>query len=65
MHNKPLAYQVVVGMDKYSSIEARQGHPVRGKRSKGRQLSQRQLLAPAVRGSTWFTVCAALCVQVS
>jgi hypothetical protein len=42
--NPPLAYQVAVGLGQSSPIEAGQGSPVRGKGSKGRQQSQRQLL---------------------
>jgi hypothetical protein len=39
-----LAYQVVVGLGASSSTEARQSCPVRDKRAKGRQQSQRQAL---------------------
>jgi hypothetical protein len=42
-HSYPptLAYQVAVGLDTSSPIEARQNSPVRGKGPKGRQQSQR------------------------
>ena len=39
-----LAYQVAVGLGTTFPIETRKGSPVRGKESKGRQQSQRQLL---------------------
>ena len=39
-----LAYQVVIGLGTSSSTEARQGCPIKGKESKGRQQSQRQPL---------------------